>query len=248
MRYVPPLSSALAVAALAALATAPARAQDDLTCPDTTGIQPILNECAARDYRRADDALNAAWTEAHEQATQRDAERGTGGEDGEAAHLLAAQRGWLAYRDGQCAVRTYGERGGSIQPMLEYGCLTGMTVTRTGELRGIARDPMDPGTPPMQDGEDVTCSFDDGSAERCTMTVTDVLGTGDGGPDQEIVWTASDRAVLFVGRRMGPWWSGELDGAPAMGRELNRGNVVFSTRDLERSFQYWADGMEHGSY
>ena len=175
-------------------------------------------------------------------------ERGTGGGDGEAAHLLAAQRGWLAYRDGHCAVRTYAERGGSIQPMLEYGCLTGMTEARTGELRDVARGQMGQDASPAANGEAVTCAFEDGSETRCIMSIAEVPGTTDHGPDQEIMWTSRVRFAIFVGRRMGPWWSGELDGEPAMGFELNRGHVVLSTRDLEHTFRYWADGMEHGNY
>jgi hypothetical protein len=54
--------------------------------------------------------------------------------------------------------------------------------------------------------------------------------------------------MTFVGKRASGWWAGTLDGAPAMGHELNRGNVAFATRALDHSFQYWTRGNEHGTY
>ena len=63
------LATALATAAFVSLSATPVQAQDGASCPDTTGVQSVLNECAARDYWEADDALNAAWTEARAQAS-----------------------------------------------------------------------------------------------------------------------------------------------------------------------------------
>jgi hypothetical protein len=37
-------------------------------------------------------------------------------------------------------------------------------------------------------------------------------------------------------------------GQPAMGYELNRGHVVFSTVDLKNTFEWWTDGNQHGRY
>ena len=55
-------------------------------------------------------------------------------------------------------------------------------------------------------------------------------------------------AMIFRGNRQGRWWSGTLNGKPAMGYELNRGHVVFNTRTLDQAFEYWTQGKEHGSY
>ena len=54
--------------------------------------------------------------------------------------------------------------------------------------------------------------------------------------------------VRFSGKSQTGWWSGQLDGQTAMGRELNRGHVVFSTADLKTTFEWWSEGHEHGTY
>ena len=54
--------------------------------------------------------------------------------------------------------------------------------------------------------------------------------------------------VRFVGKAQTGWWSGKLDGQPAMGYELNRGHLVFSTLDLKTTFEWWTSGNQHGKY
>ena len=51
--------------------------------------------------------------------------------------LLAGQRGWIAYRDGQCDLAGFEARGGSMEPMLVSGCLADLTRKRTQELQAI---------------------------------------------------------------------------------------------------------------
>jgi hypothetical protein len=93
--------------------------------------------------------------------------------------------------------------------------------------------------------ERATCVFDTAPPEPCTITFN---ATADGGTELRAKATGSDRETMFVGRRQSGWWSGKLDGAEAMGYELNRGNVIFSTRALDRTFQYYTAGGEHGRY
>ncbi|MBO9623382.1 MAG: hypothetical protein J7500_11795 [Sphingomonas sp.] len=95
----------------------------------------------------------------------------------------------------------------------------------------------------MLAAESATCVFDTAPPEPC-----EIVFTVDRGNTRMVARGRSGKRVTFVGRRNSGWWSGTLDGAQAMGRELNRGNVVFSTRALDRSFQYWTRGNEHGSY
>ena len=83
--------------------------------------QQRMNACAARDFRDADAALNAAWKPARDFAR----------EIGVADELLAAQRAWLTYRDTACAVHASPYEGGSIQPLIHANCLTNLTVART---------------------------------------------------------------------------------------------------------------------
>lgn len=93
-------------------------------------------------------------------------------------------------------------------------------------------------------GERATCVLDDAAPAPCTLRFsTDAKGTR--------TLRASlpgGRSVVFRGRADGPWSSGTLDGKPAMGMELNRGHVRFSTTTLDRTFAYWTPGAEHGSY
>lgn len=92
--------------------------------------------------------------------------------------------------------------------------------------------------------EPATCVFGTAPPEPCRLS----FAAGKDGATRLRARGKSGRQAVFAGKRAGGWWSGTLDGKPAMGHELNRGNVVFSTRDLGRSFQYWTAGNAHGSY
>lgn len=89
----------------------------------------------------------------------------------------------------------------------------------------------------------VHCVFDYAPAQPCTMR--DHVE-----PDGTHVMTfvSADARTRFTGRSQTGWWSGELDGRPAMGYELNRGHIVFSTVDLETTLEWWSEGNEHGAY
>jgi hypothetical protein len=88
-----------------------------------------------------------------------------------------------------------------------------------------------------------TCLFDDAPPEPCVVTFKERAGA------TELRATGkSGKRVTFTGTRNSGWWSGMLDGSPAMGFELNRGNISFSTRTLSKRFQYFTPGSEHGTY
>lgn len=115
------------------LVVAHAVAQPAANCGDAV-TQLDLNMCAAADYEAADAALNRVWKQARALARELDAgqdERLKGAEDA----LLAAQRGWIAYRDGHCTLAGFDARGGSMEPMLVSGCLAATTRLRTQELQ-----------------------------------------------------------------------------------------------------------------
>ena len=122
-------------AALALLfaAMVPATAQDDIDCNNQMA-QQVMNICAARDYDAADTEMNAVWKQARTVAKDLDAELSVDLKGADKA-LLAAQRGWIAYRDGQCEVAGFEARGGSMEPMLVSGCLADLTRKRTQELK-----------------------------------------------------------------------------------------------------------------
>ncbi len=110
-----------------------AAAQPAANCGDAV-TQLELNMCAAADYEAADAALNRVWKQARAFARELDAgqdERLKGAENA----LLAAQRGWIAYRDGHCTLAGFDARGGSMEPMLVSGCLAANTRLRTQELQ-----------------------------------------------------------------------------------------------------------------
>lgn len=121
---------------LCLIASAPAAlAQVDCSKPMA---QQDLNACAAENFARADDDLNAVWKQALARAKKFDGAEREARLRGAKKALLAGQRGWLAYRDGQCDIAGFQMRGGSAEPMLVSGCKATMTRTRTAELKEFA--------------------------------------------------------------------------------------------------------------
>lgn len=109
-------------------------ADDQPDCEN--GSQMELNMCAYNDYQVADDALNKLWPQVKKFAADGDKDL-EGTMKGYSEALLASQRGWLAYRDGQCELYGFQSRGGSMEPMLVSGCKARMTTDRLKELKDI---------------------------------------------------------------------------------------------------------------
>lgn len=82
--------------------------------------QTDMNICAGRAFEAADAALNAEWPRAMDFARS----------IGQADALRGAQRQWISYRDAACQVQVSPYAGGSIQPLLWYGCLEDLTLAR----------------------------------------------------------------------------------------------------------------------
>lgn len=104
------------------------------------GTQAEMNECAARDFARADAELNAEYRDsiAHARADDRGPDSGrVEGDDrpGEEATLREAQRAWVVYRDAHCRLEGYSERGGSMESMVYDLCRAALTRARTAQLR-----------------------------------------------------------------------------------------------------------------
>ncbi len=89
----------------------------------------------------------------------------------------------------------------------------------------------------------VHCALDHAPAKPCEMS--DRVG-----PDgtHAMTFSSAQTHTRFTGKSQTGWWSGQLNGQPAMGYELNRGHVVFSTADLKTTFEWWSEGNEHGTY
>ena len=112
----------------------PAFAEDKPDCEN--GSQAELNFCAYADFKKADDELNRFWPQVKKFAANGDADLESD-QQGYAKALLASQRGWLAYRDGQCALYGFQSHGGSMESMLVSGCKADLTKKRIKELHDI---------------------------------------------------------------------------------------------------------------
>lgn len=125
---------ALLFITLLVLAPVPALAQEeDIDCNNAMAQQD-MNHCAWLDFEAADAELNAVWKEAKAAAKAMDVEFEEPMKGAEKA-LIAGQRGWIAYRDGQCELAGWEAHGGSMEPMLVSGCMAELTRARTKELK-----------------------------------------------------------------------------------------------------------------
>lgn len=89
----------------------------------------------------------------------------------------------------------------------------------------------------------VLCVFDYAPPQPCTLRDhVEADGT------HVMTFVTADGRTRFTGKSQSGWWSGQLDGRPAMGYELNRGHIVYSTVDLTTTFEWWSEGNQHGSY
>ncbi len=124
----------------------------------------------------------------------------------------------------------------------------GRTVetARADSAKATKAAPGDATPYPTASGEatPATCIFGEGEPTACTMTSL----ANDGAGGMTIAFKVGPDTITFRGKRQDRWWSGTLNDAPAMAYELNRGHVVFNSRNLDRYFEYWTKGNEHGSY
>lgn len=98
--------------------------------------QVDLNACTHAEWQAADADLNAAYGAAMAQmkaidAAYPEAERGA------VAALRQAQRNWIAFRDAACEAEAWTVRGGSMEPMVRFGCLGRLTAARSMDLQAL---------------------------------------------------------------------------------------------------------------
>jgi uncharacterized protein YecT (DUF1311 family) len=91
--------------------------------------QRTMNQCAGLDYEKADKELNVVWKQLTTSVPATEPEY--------ADAVLKAQRAWIVYRDGQCAVAGFEARGGSMEPMIVGLFMAEMTRARTKELQRL---------------------------------------------------------------------------------------------------------------
>lgn len=117
----------------------PAEAEDICSSSKTNDL--IM--CAQRDFESADAALNRQWKSALQDAKANDSSYSSqearnlnkGMEYSDV--LIRAQRSWIAFRNAECAARTYGNIGGRELGIYQYSCLAELTKQRTEELRKL---------------------------------------------------------------------------------------------------------------
>ena len=114
--------TALALAAVLFLLPGTTRSQE----PDCANAadQATLNACADASLKKADAELNALYRQI------------TGRLDPEGrAHLVAAQRAWIAFRDAECKFAASAVEGGSAYPMVHADCLASLTEARIADFK-----------------------------------------------------------------------------------------------------------------
>jgi uncharacterized protein YecT (DUF1311 family) len=108
-------------------------------CGNAT-TQMDMNSCADKDYQAADAELNAQYKKTRAAMVEIDKGLEANLKGAEKA-LLAGQRAWIDYRDGECEAEGFEARGGSMEPMLVSGCKANLTRSRTKELKQLADGP-----------------------------------------------------------------------------------------------------------
>lgn len=117
------------------MAYGPAFADDTPDC-STLATQMDMNSCADEDYQQADAQLNAQYKRTRAAMQQLDANLDEDTRGAEKA-LIAGQRAWIAYRDGECEAEGFQVRGGSMEPMMVSSCSATLTRLRTKELKEL---------------------------------------------------------------------------------------------------------------
>ncbi|MBS0470513.1 MAG: DUF1311 domain-containing protein [Proteobacteria bacterium] len=114
---------------------------------DTAPNQNLANTCAEDAYKAVTAKINAIY------------KRVLAKYDPEGQALLRqSERAWIAYRDAECAFRNSGNAGGSIWPMVHFGCLTALTEARIKDLE--AAENCEPGDLSCRQTEDAAKAAD----------------------------------------------------------------------------------------
>lgn len=124
-----------AVMAFALMAAAPVRAEPKIDC-DNAMSTVEMNECAGRDYERADAELNRVYKEALAAIPEMAVDEPRFNAKSWEAALRASQRAWIAYRDAECDEHVpMSWSGGTGTTVAVISCKTGLTEERTKALK-----------------------------------------------------------------------------------------------------------------
>lgn len=107
----------MVVSSFAAIAAAQA---DD--CQNASS-QAALNECYGKAYKKSDTELNNIFKTLQHRTDDAELKK----------KLTQSQRAWIAFRDAECDMQTFG--GGSISGMAYSICLSELTTQRIDDLK-----------------------------------------------------------------------------------------------------------------
>jgi uncharacterized protein YecT (DUF1311 family) len=96
-----------------------------LDCSNPENLpQQSMNRCAALSYQEADKKLNQVYKQL---TAKLEAPR--------LKKLVAAQQAWINFRDASCKFESSEAEGGTMEPLLFYGCLSRTTKGRIKDLQ-----------------------------------------------------------------------------------------------------------------
>jgi uncharacterized protein YecT (DUF1311 family) len=96
-------------------------------CGDLSN-QGDMNQCALRDYQKADKQLNKVYNSYRNRL-----------DDTQKRQFRDVQLAWVKFRNLACAYESSGVEGGSVYPFISNSCLIGMTHSRIKEITNLAR-------------------------------------------------------------------------------------------------------------
>lgn len=115
----------LFVTCLLSFASAAAQKQRRTNPCENAPSQYEADDCAHKEYVAADAELNKAYNQLASKLEDQE----------QRAQLKAAELAWIKYRDTNCEFEGLFYKGGTMRPMIESFCKSGMTRARTAELR-----------------------------------------------------------------------------------------------------------------
>jgi uncharacterized protein YecT (DUF1311 family) len=85
-----------------------------------------INACASEQFKHADDELNRLYKEKMTALETKESKD----------RLRDSQRAWVSFRDKACSYESDQFSGGSIWPLMHFGCMERHTQKRIDDLKG----------------------------------------------------------------------------------------------------------------
>ena len=104
---------------------------------DNPQVQQEMNYCSEQEWKAADRRLNAEYRKARA-AMQNLDDLFPEDQRGAAVSLRDAQRAWIAFRDKACEAEGWLFKGGSMEPLIYWSCMSSLTEQRTESLKTLS--------------------------------------------------------------------------------------------------------------